>query len=320
MEIMKPFGREVKIGIVALLILLCAYFGINFLKGKDLLGSKNTYYALYDDVSGLKTSSAVVIRGVKVGIVSDIEFADRDGGKIKVSLNIARKYKIPQNSVARLFSDGLMGGMAIEIITGDDTEVLKNRDYMQARSDAGLLSSMGDGAEDLLAEINAAVRSLSSAVRNIDTLIAKNSGSLTGTIDNLHSVTARLDGIVAAQDGNIRSIIEGAGSLAENIKNNSEPIDAIVANVEGITDSLRGSELKAVVDNLSETIAEVNSTLRKINTGDGTAARLVNDEALYRSLVESADNLAALLEDLKAHPSRYVNVTIFGRRDKNKEK
>ena len=46
----------------------------------------------------------------------------------------------------------------------------------------------------------------------------------------------------------------------------------------------------------------------------------MNDGELYRSLVESSENLAALLEDLKAHPSRYVNVTIFGRRDKNKEK
>ncbi len=317
---MKPFGREVKIGIFALLILLCAYFGINFLKGKDLLGSKNTYYALYDDVSGLKTSSAVVIRGVKVGIVSDIEFADGENGKIRVSLNIARKYRIPQNSCARLYSDGIMGGKAIEIVMGDSAELLKNRGYIRAQSDAGLLSSMGDGAENLLAEINAAVRTLSSAVGSIDTLVERNSSSLTGTISNLQSITARLDGIIEAEDRNIRSIIEGAGSVAENLKNNSERIDAIVANVEGITDSLRSSELKTVVDNLAQTIAEVNAVLQKVNAGEGTAARLMNDGELYRSLVESSENLAALLEDLKAHPSRYVNVTIFGRRDKNKEK
>lgn len=317
---MKSVGRETKIGIFALLILLCAYFGINFLKGKDLLSSKNTYYALYDDVSGLKTSSAVIIRGVKVGIVSDIEFDERQDGKIRVSLNVARKYAIPQNSCAKLFSDGIMGGKAVEIVMGDGTQMLGNRDYIAGRSDAGLLSSMGAGAEDLLEQINAAVRNLSSAVRNIDTLIERNSGSLTGTISNLQSVTARLDGIIEAEDRNIRSIIEGAGSVAENLKNNSERIDAIVANVEGITDSLRGSELKAVVDNLSRTIAEVNMTLQKVNEGDGTASRLLNDDGLYRSLVESSDNLAALLEDLKAHPSRYVNITVFGRRDKNKEK
>lgn len=317
---MKPVGRETKIGIFALLILLCAYFGINFLKGKDLLSSKNTYYALYDDVSGLKTSSAVIIRGVKVGIVSDIEFDERQDGKIRVSLNVARKYAIPQNSCAKLFSDGIMGGKAVEIVMGDGTQMLGNRDYIAGRSDAGLLSSMGDGAEDLLEQINAAVRNLSSAVRNIDTLIERNSGSLTGTIGNLQSITARLDAVLEAEDRNIRSIIEGAGSVAENLKNNSERIDAIVANVEGITDSLRTSELKAVVDNLSRTIAEVNVTLQKVNEGDGTASRLLNDDGLYRSLVESSDNLAALLEDLKAHPSRYVNITVFGRRDKNKEK
>lgn len=317
---MKLVGRETKIGIFALLILLCAYFGINFLKGKDLLSSKNTYYALYDDVSGLKTSSAVIIRGVKVGIVSDIEFDERQDGKIRVSLNVARKYAIPQNSCAKLFSDGIMGGKAVEIVMGDGMQMLGNRDYIAGRSDAGLLSSMGAGAEDLLEQINAAVRNLSSAVRNIDTLIERNSGSLTGTISNLQSVTARLDGIIEAEDRNIRSIIEGAGSVAENLKNNSERIDAIVANVEGITDSLRASELKAVVDNLSRTIAEVNVTLQKVNDGDGTASRLLNDDGLYRSLVESSDNLAALLEDLKAHPSRYVNITVFGRRDKNKEK
>lgn len=302
-----------------MLILLCAYFGINFLKGKDLLSSKNTYYALYDDVSGLKTSSPVLIHGVKVGIVSDIAFDRNDCGKIRVSLNVARKYGVPENSCARLFSEGIMGGMAVELEMGDSGRMLKNREYISARSDGGLLASMGDGAEKLIDEIGEAVRGLSSAVRSIDTLVVRNTDAFGATLASLQDITARLDRILTDEQDEIRSIIEGAGSFAENLKNNSERIDAVLANVQGITDSLRVSQLRTVVDNLAGTVAEVNGTLEKINDGDGTVARLLNDEHMYRSLAESADNLAALLEDIKAHPSRYVNVTVFGRRDKSRE-
>lgn len=300
------------------MILLCAYFGINFLKGKDLLSSKNTYYALYDDVSGLKTSSSVIIRGVKVGIVNDIEFAGGDSGKVRVALNIARSYKIPDNSCARLFSDGIMGGRAIEIEIGDSPQMLKNRQYIETRTSADLMASLGDGAGDLIGQLSEAVDNISKTVRSINDMVEQNKGSVSAAMDNLQSITRRLDAILSSQEDNISEIIEGIGSFSNNLKNNSERFDAIIANVESISDSLKTAQLREVVDNLASTVAEANITLQKLNDGDGSAARLLNDAELYNSLSQSADNLAALLEDIKAHPSRYVNITVFGRRDKNK--
>ena len=91
-----------------------------------------------------------------------------------------------------------------------------------------------------------------------------------------------------------------------------------MANVEGFTDSLKRSDIPALVDHLSATLAELDTTINQINSGDGTLGKLLSDDRLYDSLVTASSNLAALLEDVKANPGRYVHISVFGGRNKEK--
>ena len=94
-------------------------------------------------------------------------------------------------------------------------------------------------------------------------------------------------------------------------------IDRIFTNVERFSDSLSQSRIPTLVAQMNGTLAELNRTLAKVNDGDGTVGKFVNDQALYDSLVQASSNLSALLLDLKQHPGRYVHFSVFGRRDRN---
>lgn len=111
--------REVKIGIFAVLMIGALWAGIRFLKGFDIFSRNAVYYAAYDQVDGVQNASPILIRGVKVGAVTDISFDPSIGNEVVLQLTIQRKYRIPSNSEARIYSNSIMGAKAIEIALGD---------------------------------------------------------------------------------------------------------------------------------------------------------------------------------------------------------
>ena len=123
--------KEVKIGIYAVVILLCAWAGIRFLSGLDVFGRTRNYTAHYEQVNGLQDAAAVVINGVKVGQVTGVAL-DVENGGVDVTLSVNKAYNIPTDSKAMMFSAGLMGGKSIEIVLGSSTEMLKNGDVYLA--------------------------------------------------------------------------------------------------------------------------------------------------------------------------------------------
>ena len=99
-------------------MLALLYWGVNFLKSKDLFTSTRDYYAVYDQVNGLQPSASIVIKGFKVGTVSTMSYDPEQSQNVVVAFAIKAKYPIPKDSKALIFSDGIMGGKAIEIVPG----------------------------------------------------------------------------------------------------------------------------------------------------------------------------------------------------------
>src|SRR5574344_1441127 len=109
--------REIKIGIFAVTMLVCAWAGIRFLSGIDIFSRNVDYYAAYDQINGVQAASPIMIKGVKVGSVSDISF-DEKTNNVVLRFTVKRQYRIPTNSEAKIYSNGIMGSKAIEIILG----------------------------------------------------------------------------------------------------------------------------------------------------------------------------------------------------------
>ncbi|MCD8102627.1 MAG: MlaD family protein [Alistipes sp.] len=307
---------EVKVGIFALAAMALLYWGVNFLKGQDLLGRNRTYYASYEQVNGLSGTAPIQVRGVKIGQVSGIVFDPAKSDRIIVQLTIRSKYRIPENSVARIFSDGLMGGKAIEIDLGSSGRYLESGDTIMSGYTPGLFDLAGPGIESATQKVEILMNDLTATLSNINSLIGDNSESISSIFSNVAGMTGKLNRALKSEKGSLEDIIADINQLTRTLSDNSGRLDNILGNVEGITDSLRRADIPALVDNLAGTLTEFNTLLANVNRGEGSVGKLLGDDGLYDSLVEASANLARLLEDVKENPERYVNISVFGGRKK----
>ncbi len=302
--------REVKIGLFAILMVACAWAGIRFLKGADIFGGNNTYYAAYDQVSGLKTASAVVIKGLKVGSVTDIQFDPTKSDQIIVVMNIKSQYKLPVDSEANIFSDGLMGAKAIEIELGESNEYLANKSTIESAPVIDLMAAAGSELDFLKQRITMLTDDISKTLGNVNELMLTNAEAINGSITNMNSISASLDDILSSESDNLKQSIEGLAEFSQTLSDNSERIDSIMMNFNDVSADLANSDL---IESFGALSSELSALVAQINEGDGTMGQLVSDPALYNSFNEVVQTLSSLLANVEAQPERYVHLSVFGR-------
>ena len=293
--------KEVKIGIVAVAVLLMAWAGIRFLSGLDVLGRSRTYTAHYEQVNGLQDAATVVISGVKVGQVTGVTLNTEQGG-VDVTLSISSEYEIPVDSRAMLFSAGLMGGKSIEIKLGQSKECLVSGDTIQTGVTLDMFDTLANELGDIKVKVVDLLDNLNQTIGGVDSLIDNNSKNLTRAVANLNAIMADL---------NKSNIIGNIDSFCATLNQNGAKLDNIVTDINSVTKALNEQNAG---EKLSQAINQINALLAKINSGSGSIGNLVSDEKLYKELAQASQNLSLLLADLKENPKRYINVTVFGKK------
>lgn len=337
--------KEYTIGLLALVIMLASFWLYNFLKGRNLLSKDKIYYIEYKDVSQLGKSDPVLINGLQIGTVTGLELKE-DLSTILVQIEIDRNIKIPKSSIATIITSGLTGDKAIvmEFYTPCTDDCLQSGDYINGRT-AGFVESM-IGIKD----VKASIEGLEGGIAGIlDTLSATLSNeengneigamfrSLNATSANLSRLTQLLEQTIRMNQKSISGILKNFDSVSTSISNQKEQIENTLANISEISKDLSNAGLdetvlqtrktmKAGESSLTEleqtllktntTMESLNRTLAGINSGEGSLGKLLKDEALYGHLNEASKNLEALLEDMRLHPSRYVNFSLIGRKNK----
>lgn len=299
--------KEIKIGIYALVIFLGAWAGIRFLSGADIFGQTHTYYVYYDNANGLQNASQVVIRGVKIGQVSTVAISESDPTKVEVALAISKDYKLPVDSKAKVFSAGLMGGQAIEIVVGESSEYLAPKSTIQPAVEPGLMDMLTGEFGDIKEKLMVVVENINTTLLSLNSLVDSNNANITSAVSHLNGVLADLEE---------SNIIGNLDSFTGTLKDNGEKIDGIVANVSNLTATLEEQQMGA---KLTQSIENLNAVLANINSSEGTVGSLLNDKQLYANLAEASNNLSLLLEDLKEHPKRYVHFSLFGGKAEQKK-
>lgn len=291
-----------KVGTFAVIVILVSWWGIKWLGGQNILLTNNVYHVYYDDVTGLMESARVKMRGVEVGNVRSITLLDNN---VKVELSVDAKYAdmIPANSVAEIASAGLMGGMEIYIIQGDSEEIMPDGATFEGRVRPDMIGSLADKGGELLEGLN-------TTVDNLNTLLDDNGEGIGQLIANLESMTSTINGVLASSSDDIEGALSDLHAFTTTLTENSARIEAMIANLETFSGDLADADL---VNQLSATVDSLNAVLASIEGGNGSVGKLLNDAELYNSLTTASDNLGLLLEDVKAHPMRYVNISVFGK-------
>ena len=309
-------NNETKIGISLLVI------GFNFLKGNSLFKKNKIVYAVYQDVQGLTKSNPVVINGLQVGRIANLN-GGKDMRKIVVTVSLSKDVNIPTNSLA-VINPNLLGSPTMEIQLGDAGTYLKNGDTLLTTLSAGAFDEAMKIINPVLYEVRNAVKSLDSvltAVTGVFDARAKN--NIQSILENVNLVTASfvttsgsLQKIMDTQNGALAQSLNNVNSFTANLNSNNQKVDSILENSKIFSQKLSEIDLAKTLDTLNIAINSFKEGAAKINSKDGSLGLLLNDKALYNNLEATSNKINILLDDIRVHPKRYVNFSVFGKKDK----
>ena len=307
-------SREIKTAIVGLGGILLFILGFTYLKSSPIFDNNIQVFAVYDNVGGLQTGNAISINGYKVGQVSSIKFLDRSG-KLVVTMSIDDTFKFSKKSVAELFDTGIIGGKGIQIVPNLDSgsPVVVNGDT--------LISSTKPGITELLQQqINPLQLKVENIISNADSLLVGINNLLDpSTRKNLQEGINGINDLVLGLSESTRLINELLTSNQSNIDSSLNSVKQTMNNLSKITDSIARMGMGDSLLNLSNSLTNINAVLTKIEEGDGNLGKLVQEDELYTNLEQSTKELSLLLQDLRLNPKRYINVSVFGKKQKTYE-
>ena len=316
-------SNETKVGILAIAAIVVLVLGFNFLKGQNVFSKPPVVYAVFSNVGSLDKSNQVKINGLPVGSVYNIKQADDEVNNIIVEIHLTRDIKIPKNSIA-FIDAGLLNSSFVNIEKGDQHTYLQSGDTITTRLDKGLLGSIQTQVAPTLARVNQTLDSLKIILGSINTIFDPNTKhNLQGVIANLAASSANLQQLLNAQTGMLAQSLGNINAVTGNLAKNNDAISSSIRNVEVTTSKLANANIEGTVAALQSAIGELKNTIAGFNSKNGSLGLLMNDRELYDKLNKMTDRLnsAALsaeitLDDLRTHPKRYVNISVFGGKSK----
>jgi phospholipid/cholesterol/gamma-HCH transport system substrate-binding protein len=309
-------SNETKVGVLTIVALTLLILGFNFLKGKDILKKRKKIYAVFHDLGSLAKSNEVKINGYVIGSVYEIKAQDKDLSGLVATINLTEDVNIPRDSKA-LISTPLVGGSYIVIEKGKDPVMLKPGDTLTTRVDVGILDDVKAQLTPTLTKVRTTLDSLNTILGSINGAFnneAKN--NLQQTIANLNRASNSLNGLLDNQTSALAKALNNAAAITESIKNNTEDVTATIKNARTASDKLAAISLQPTIDSLNSVIATMKAVTNKLNSNEGTLGALMNDKKLYNQINNAILSAEILLDDLRTHPKRYVNLSIFGRKDR----
>ena len=304
-------SKEIKTATLVLSGIVLFIFIFNYLKGENLLSTSRKITAIYKNVEGLATSSAVTINGHTVGKVQDIKFTDDGSGMLQVRMLIDSDFKFSKNSIAQLYESGLIGGKAIAIIPANDGgENVVSGDVLRSEIKPGLTDLVNQRLNPLQEKIEAVMVSAEALLSNVNSIFDDQTKSnIKGSLSKLETTISSFENT----SNTLQSILEdNKGSITTSLDN----FGTISQDISAVSTTLSQADLASTIEGLKSTINGFNTLLTNIEKGEGSVGKLVKDERLYNNLEGALGQMEALLEDIKRNPKRYVHFSLFGKKNK----
>ena len=306
-------NKEFKIGFFAIASIIALVFGVNYLKGINILNDNSDFYAVYENIGGLQVGSPVLVNGYKVGMVSNIDLLTEQNQNLLVTISLDKEFDMAINTVCKIVNQDLMGTKGIALLLGDADELITSGDTLISGIEGSLQDEVNaqilplkNKAEELIGSIDS-VMMIVTAVLNKDTRdnLRNSLSSLDKTFELMSHTMVKVDSMIDTNDERIAKVVKNLESITSNLESSNGEIKNILTNFSSLSDSLAKADIAKVLQNVSDITT-------KINNGEGSIGLLLKDDKIYVNFEKSTRELASLLEDIKNHPSRYVNFSIIG--------
>ena len=301
-------SKEIKAAFFVLSTILLFIFGFNFLKGSSLLDKQKTIYAVYDEVDGLLVGANVMINGLSIGNVTELDFLP-NSTKILVTIKVKDKLNFSSKSTASIYETGVLGGLAISI------DPIFERESIVKTGDT-LNSSVRPGLTELInRQIEPLSRQLQSTITSVDSIFTGASNVLNRQTQEeiKESINVLTSAIKAINNSSI--IIEKTLTNKNiQINNTIDNFEKISSNLSEVSNELNSFGLSSLLSNLEVSVDGISSIVNKLDSDKSTIGKLINEDEVYNNLNLSIESLNSLISDIKENPKKYVHFSVFGRK------
>jgi phospholipid/cholesterol/gamma-HCH transport system substrate-binding protein len=303
-------SREIKTAILVIASILLFIWGYSFLKGRDLFTNYKTFFVEYKSVEGLATSAPVTLNGLVVGKVSSITI-NENTGVLLVELQLKTDFPISSSSVASIYEPGFIGGKQIAIIPNfNDKTLAVDGQKLQGGVKMGLTDKVGDQLAPLQEKLEKLLGSTEKLMTGLNNVLDQKGqqdlkltlAELSKTVEQFHKVSMSVNDLLSTNKTQINGMVTNFSKISGNFSK--------------ISDSLNKADLGKTARNLNATLARVDGIMSGLESGKGSMGKLLNDEAFYQNIKSSTKELELLLQDIRLYPTRYVNISVFGKKNK----
>jgi phospholipid/cholesterol/gamma-HCH transport system substrate-binding protein len=302
-------SREIKSAVLVIASILLFIWGYSYLKGRDLFVNYKTLYVEYENVEGLTVSAPVTINGLVIGSVSKISI-DNNSTKIKVELQINSDFPIKKSSVAEIYAPNPIGGKQIAVLPSNTGADAVDGDSLVSSSKLGLTDELAKQMVPLKDKITKLLDNANDMLENVNQVLdtkskenlRKSLSDLSETIIQFKETSTGLNSIVAQNKSKINGTMTNLEKASDNFVK--------------VSDSLTKINISQTVKSLQKTLVNVDKLLGEMQAGKGTMGKLIKDDALYNNFNKTSKELELLLQDLRLNPTRYVNISLFGKKNK----
>jgi len=307
-------NKEIRTGIIAIFTIVVLIYGINYLKGLNILDKNRIFHAKYDNIDGLLKGSVISLNGFNVGIVSNISL--QSDNSLLVSVKINEDFDMPANSILKISNQDLMGTKGISVILGNSDLLAKNNDTLIAEIENSLQDEVNkqilplkNKAEGLISSVDS-LMVIFTSVLNTDARknLASSFKNLDETFILMSESMKELNKLVVTNEKNISNSIKNFESITGNISDNNESIENILKKMSSISDSVSSKDIGDIIKNL-------NNITNKISVGQGNLGLLNSDDQLYRNIEKTTNDISILVEEIKKDPKKYFNFSVLGNRN-----
>ena len=297
---------------MAVMAMVLLYLGFHILKGSDVFSRTYKYYVVYDNIDGLTASNPVLLNGLNVGRVQEIKLLQNQQNRLLVSLDIQKGIILPKGTVALLADGGLLGGKVIHLSMGASSVNLQDNDTLLGKKESGISAVLQEKALPLVTHADSLILNLAAVADGF-----KETGKiLNQMLKNYDQTGNEVQGLVMENRKNLLVMTSNLNKLSESLIETEKELKPILSKTGAFADSLDALRLGATVQSANQTIAELRHLLADVQSGKGTAGKLIKDETLYNNMNSTIVSLNKLLTNFREQPKRYVHLSVFGKKDK----
>ncbi|HVV49529.1 MAG TPA: MlaD family protein [Polyangia bacterium] len=312
---MRRSWASLTVGILVIVVGLISYILIRSTSERSSGSHGVEVYALFHDASGLFEKSRVQTAGIQVGQIEKRALDDNQPTMARITVRMLPKITLYENASVSKKSASLLGEYYLEIDPGTPIGVVNGeRRQMRVLHDGDQIknvrepTAMGDIMDsvgtllpilhDILDDVHRLTSgTITDIADNINKLIESNSDTLSRLLERVDTIAANVEGVTSTEADDVKASIKNVREITDSIK---DLVGTTQGQVSQNGNKIQGSidRLQSTLDNLDKSMKNVEAITERVNSGQGTVGRIINDDTIANNVEDITENAGGFIRSI----------------------